>query len=135
MTVFAWQEEYSVGIREIDEQHKQLVAMVNDMHQALAQGKGREILGDILNKLIAYTQYHFGSEEALMEKYGFPDFPAHRQAHASMTAQAQALHEEFAGSDIKRSIEVARFLQQWLNKHILETDKKYSSFLKKKGVS
>ncbi|MDA3786591.1 MAG: bacteriohemerythrin [Deltaproteobacteria bacterium] len=135
MTVFAWQEEYSVGIREIDEQHKKLVAMVNDMHQALAQGKGREILGAILNKLIAYTQYHFGSEEALMEKYAFPDFPAHRLAHTSMSTKVLALHKEFAGSDIKRSIEVARFLQQWLNKHILETDKQYSSFLKKKGVS
>lgn len=47
MSVFAWKEEYSVGIREIDDQHKQLVAMVNAIHKAMSKGEGRAILGDI----------------------------------------------------------------------------------------
>lgn len=135
MAVFAWKQEYSVGIREIDEQHKKLVAMVNEIHQAMAEGKGREVLDDILKRLVDYTQYHFGSEEALMEKYGFPDFPSHRLAHAKMTQKVLELHRECAGSEVKHSIEFARFLQQWLNKHILETDMQYSAFLTKKGVS
>ncbi len=135
MSVFVWKEEYSVGIREIDEQHKHLVAMVNDIHAALAEGKGRDVLGGILDKLMTYTVQHFAKEEALMEKHGFPDFPAHRQAHSMMTKKVLALRKEFDSSEVKRSIEVARFLQQWLNKHILETDMKYSSYLHKKGVS
>jgi hemerythrin-like metal-binding protein len=135
MTVFVWKQEYSVGIREIDEQHKKLVAMVNEIHQALAEGKGREVLDDILIRLVDYTQYHFGSEEALMEKHGFSDFPSHRTAHAKMTQKVLELHRECQGSEVKRSIEFARFLQQWLNKHILETDMQYKAFLNKKGVS
>lgn len=135
MSVFAWKAEYSVGIGEIDDQHKQLVAMVNDIHEAMAEGKGRDILGEILTKLITYTKQHFASEEALMEKHGFPDFPAHKVSHAKMTKRVLELQKEFEQSDVKHSIEVARFLQQWLNKHILETDKQYSSFLKNKGVS
>lgn len=70
-----------------------------------------------------------------MEKYGYVDFPSHKVAHTKMTKKVMEMQKEFEESDIKHSIEVARFLQQWLNKHILETDKKYSSFLKKKGVS
>jgi hemerythrin len=135
MAVFAWKEEYSVGVREIDEQHKRLVAMVNDIHVALAAGKGKDILGEILEKLIAYTQSHFVSEEALMAKYDYADLPSHKVAHVKMTKKVLELYKEFAQSDVKHSIEVARFLQQWLNKHILETDMKYSSLLKKKGVS
>lgn len=135
MSVFVWKEEYSVGIQEIDEQHKKLVVMINDMHKALAEGLGRTILGDILRELVAYTKYHFSSEEALMEKHGFPDFPSHKVAHAKMTEKVLALQKEYEQSDVKRSIEVAKFLQDWLNRHILETDKKYSSFLTKKGVS
>jgi hemerythrin len=135
MSVFAWKAEYSVGIRQIDDQHKQLVAMINDLHEAMAEGKGRDILGEILAKLIVYTKEHFASEEALMEKHGYPDFPSHKVAHAKMTKKVMELQKEFEASDVKHSIEVGRFLQQWLNKHILETDKQYSSFLHKKGVS
>ncbi|PLX49904.1 MAG: hemerythrin [Desulfobulbaceae bacterium] len=135
MSFFTWKDEYSVGIREIDDQHKKLVAMINELHQALANGKGRDVLGNILQQLIDYTGYHFSSEERLMEKYDYPDYVDHKQIHARLTDKVLELQKEFESSDVKRSIEVARFLQDWLNKHILQTDKAFGPFLTKKGVS
>ena len=135
MSVFSWKEEYSVGIAEIDTQHKKLVAMVNDIYQAMGEGKGRKVLGDILQRLIAYTQEHFRTEEALMDKYDFSEAASHKVTHAKMTQKVLELQKQFEESEVKHSIEVAKFLQDWLNRHILETDMKYSSYLTKKGVS
>lgn len=135
MSFFTWKDEYSVRIREIDDQHKKLVAMINELHQALATGKGRDVLGNILQQLIDYTRYHFSSEERLMEKYDYPGYVEHKEIHARLTDKVLELQKEFESSDVKRSIEVARFLQDWLNKHILQTDKAFGPFLTKKGVS
>lgn len=53
-------------------QHKKLVSMVNEMYQAMSQGKGNDVVGKVLNDLIAYTRTHFAAEEKLMQTNGYP---------------------------------------------------------------
>lgn len=129
-----WKEEYSVNIKEIDDQHRRLLDMVNELHEAMAQGKGKEVLGVILAKLIDYTAGHFSKEERLMESHGYPEFDDHKAKHGKMTAKVLALQADYRAGKLTLSMEVSKFLQDWLNKHILGTDKKYSAFLNGKGV-
>jgi hemerythrin len=135
MSTFAWKDEYSVNVKEIDQQHKQLVAMVNDLHDAMTQKKGKEVLGTILAKLINYTATHFTAEEKIMEQNGYPDFVEHKAKHEKMVAKVLALQNDHKAGKITLTMDVSNFLQDWLNKHILGTDKKYSAFLNSKGVS
>lgn len=134
MSVFAWKEKYSVNIKTIDDQHKKLVNMVNEMHEAMRQGKGKDVLGPILDGLIGYTKSHFATEERLLEQNGYSDFEAHKEKHTKMTGKVLSLQKDYHNGKCQLSFDVSKFLQDWLNKHILGTDKKYSEFLNSKGV-
>jgi len=132
--LFQWNNSYSVHIGVIDTQHKTLVSMVNDLHQAMTGGSGKDKLGGILSNLIKYTQAHFATEERLMQSHGYPDFLAHKSEHDNLTHTVLDLQRRFLSGQVALSIEVMEFLNDWLVKHILGSDKKYSPFLNAHGV-
>jgi len=132
--LFCWDSTYSVNIGVIDTQHKTLVTMINDLHQAMAKGSGKEKLGGILSNLIKYTRAHFATEETLMQTHGYPGFLAQKSEHESLTKTVLDLQSRFLSNQVGLSIEVMDFLKDWLVKHILGSDKKYTSFLNAKGV-
>lgn len=135
MALLTWNENYSVGIKEIDIQHKKLVELINSLHEGMKIGKGKEILGVILNELVDYTVYHFGFEEKLFEKYGYPETIIHKRQHSDLVAQVKKFVDSYNGGSSIITIEIMNFLRDWLTQHIAGSDKKYSSFLNNKGVA
>ena len=135
MTYFAWNEKYSVHIREIDEQHKKLVALINELFEAMKTGQGQEILGKVIAGLITYTKSHFATEERLMRDHGYAEYLVHKQVHDSLTKKVLELNGQFQAGQTALTIQVSNFLKDWLTNHILGTDKKYSAFLNSKGVN
>ena len=77
MALLTWQEKYSVGIKEIDNQHKQLIDMINELNDAMLAKRGKEVLMSVLNKLAAYCVTHFTNEEKMMSTHDYPDFAEH----------------------------------------------------------
>lgn len=134
MAHFEWKDQYSVGIPVIDEQHKKLVAMVNELYEAMSTGKGKDVLGKVLNDLIQYTKVHFQLEERLMQQHGYPEFAAHKAEHDTLTHQALDLSAKYVKGQAALTIQTGNFLRDWLAKHIQGTDKKYAPFLQAKGV-
>ena len=132
--LFTWDDSFSVNIGLIDMQHKKLVSMVNELHQAMVEGSGKERLGNILSKLIGYTREHFTTEERLMQAHAYPDFLAHKSQHEHLTKTVVDLQRRFGSNEVGLTIEVMEFLKDWLHDHILGSDKKYSPFLNAKGV-
>jgi len=134
MALLVWTNSMSVNIKEIDEQHKRLVDLINQLHDAMKSGKGQEALGKILSELADYTVYHFGTEEKLFKQYGYPEYARHKKAHDDLTKQVMEIKKSFdAGSSVV-TVEVMNFLKDWLTKHILDADKKYTPYLNSKGV-
>ncbi len=134
MTFFPWSEQYSVGVEQIDAEHKQLVAMLNTLYEAMYQGKGKDSLDQILQGLIRYCQTHFASEERLMRMHGYPEYHQHKTIHRKMAQQVLKLQDEFQSGRLVSPIQISNFLKDWLSKHILGTDMKYASFFQDKGV-
>ena len=134
MSLMSWKESYSVNISQIDQQHKKLVELINALHDAMAMGKAKEMLDKILNDLVSYCAGHFKLEEQLMAANDYPDFQEHKEKHDKMTAKVLSLKKEVAAGKKMISIEVMKFLEQWLDKHILGTDRQYAPFLNAKGV-
>lgn len=132
--LFAWDDSFSVNIGVVDTQHKNLVTLVNQLHQAMAKGSGKNKLGEVLSNLIKYTQGHFATEERLMQAHGYPDYSAHQAEHEKLTATVLTLQRRFQANEVGLSPEVMEFLMDWLRGHILGSDKKYSPFLNAKGV-
>ena len=134
MALFAWNEKYSVNIRELDEQHKKLIGMVGRLHDAMRQGKGKQALEEVLRNLIQYTKTHFAAEERLMKNHEFPGYESHKAKHDGMTKKVADLYREYQDGKTAITLEVMTFLENWIDKHIMGTDKQYSPFLNSKGL-
>jgi len=133
MAIFAWNDQYRVNVQEIDKQHKKLVETLNTLHAAMLSGKSREILADIIKNLVEYTGYHFSFEEQNMIKYHYPAYLQHKKEHDHFTEKVIDFQKKQKEGRVMVSLEVMNFLKDWLQNHILGTDKKYSSFFNEKG--
>jgi hemerythrin len=132
--LFTWEDSFSVNIGVIDMQHKKLMSMLNELHQAMMEGSGKEKLGTILSNLVGYARGHFTTEERLMRTHAYPDFLAHKSEHDHLTEKVMDLQSGFRSNEVGLTLEVMIFLKDWLRNHILGSDQKYSPFLNAKGV-
>lgn len=131
--IFEWTDEYSVGIDEIDEQHKVLFELINRLFHAAVNRDGREAHAEILDTLIDYTRTHFQLEENLMAAACYADLDAHREEHARFVAKMEAVAQKFLVEEKNVTFELINFLKHWLREHILETDKQYAAVLASNG--
>jgi hemerythrin len=129
MALLSWSTEYSVEVESIDEQHQQLFAMLNELHDAMKAGKGTEQAPLVLKKLAEYVCEHFAWEEALMAKAGYPDLARHKAEHDKLTNEVAKMLQELESGKTVLSMKLQGFLRSWLQEHILGCDKKYVSYL------
>jgi len=132
--LFPWSDAYSVKIGVMDTQHKVLVELINELHQAMVTGRGKEHLGGILSNLIKYTKSHFSAEEGLMQSNQYPESTRHRAEHDRFSATVQEFQDKFQKNEVVLTMDVMDFLKEWLSKHIMGVDKRYAPHLHAKGV-
>ena len=135
MALVTWSDEYSVKVRQFDEQHRKLFDMVNELHDAMREGKGSQVLNGVLDSLAAYTQAHFSAEERLMRLYDFPGFSSHKKAHDQLISQVLGFQEKAKTDPGTVTLGVMGFLKNWLVQHIQGEDMKYGPFLNGKGIA
>lgn len=133
--LFQWSDAYSVGVEEIDEQHKELVRLLNSLHQAIHEQHGSEVSRQILNELTEYTRVHFAVEESLMRISAYPDFVNHKKIHASLIQQVLELQTKLDAGTAKISFELLHFLKHWLMHHIVESDKLFGAHFARTGLA
>ncbi len=129
-----WDSSLQLGIGQIDDQHKQLVTMINDLHRAMKQRQTMAVMSGILERLVSYTVYHFGNEEKLFQKHGYPEYDQHKKIHETLVGKVVEFKGKIDRGDSTISMELMDFLKDWLVSHIKGTDKKYVPFLLEKGV-
>ncbi len=134
MPLLAWSNMFSVGVKEIDDQHKKLLDLANKLNDEMAAGRGKEVLGRVLSDLISYTQYHFSTEEKLMDAHQYSQSAGHKEQHKQLVASVADLKKKFDKGDAVLTGEVMVFLRDWLTKHIMNTDKVFGRELNQKGV-
>lgn len=129
-----WDDSYSVGIAVLDEDHKRLLNLINQLQTAAHYKTSDKYEKEAFDALLDYTKNHFQREEELMEKYEFPGLDAHKQQHQAMIDEVSRLISAYQESPDVTIEKTIRYLQEWLIKHINGTDKEYSGFLYKKNV-
>lgn len=130
MPLMEWNDKLSVGFDNIDNDHKHLVGLVNELHDAVRAARGKEVLGKVLDGLISYTKTHFAREETEMAKLKYPKAADHMKEHASLAHQVLDIQAKYkAGNTAVLSMEVMAFLRDWLLKHIQGSDKALGAFL------
>ena len=134
MAFIEWDDSFSVNVLEIDGQHLKLVEMLNEIHEAMQEGKGASVAGRIVNEMIEYAQSHFATEENYFEKFKYPKAKEHTQEHLEFVKRVSAMKQDAKAGKHGLSIEVMHFLKDWLLNHIIGSDKQYSSFFNEHGL-
>jgi len=127
-----WSDAYSVEFPEIDEQHKKLVAITNELLQSSKDKSSFSKAGLLIafSDACKYAVTHFEAEEKYMKKSRFPDLNTHKKEHEDFLAKVTDAFNKFEVDEFA-AIDLAIFLKKWLLNHIAVVDKQYSPYLKK----
>jgi len=132
MAYLEWTSDLSVGMKDIDEQHKHFIGLINKTKEAVDAGAPRDAQKLIINDLLEYGRYHFETEEQYFEKFKYPDKEEHMAEHAKLLQGAIEFSNKFdAGESVAPAL--LAFLKDWLADHLKKHDMKYSKYFKKKG--
>lgn len=134
MSYVEWSDRMSVGVHAIDQQHRELLRLINELHDAMAQGVGTTVLRQIIDGLIEYTGVHFTTEESYFKGRDYPDCVAHEQQHRDFVAKVTDFKQGFDEGRLMLTLDVMSFLGDWLVDHIQGSDASYVPFLHSEGT-
>ena len=131
-----WRESLSIGVDEIDNQHKQLLSHFDQLLKACETGKGIDELKRLLGFLDGYVIKHFRDEEGIQRLHRYPGYATHKLEHDSFVARLDSLKQEIAteGVALHHVIETNHLLLTWLIHHISTVDVQLGKFLKNAAV-
>ncbi len=137
-TSFEWLPEYSVGDSELDRQHQQIIAILNDLTGVISAHAKPDspAVEQIFDELASYITTHFAHEEERMVEAGYPvaKVDAHRKNHNTLLATVQQYQQRCATGDEQAFADLMPFLYgDWLIQHICEIDMDYAPFMAKGG--
>ncbi|WP_291329822.1 bacteriohemerythrin [Desulfovibrio sp. UCD-KL4C] len=128
-----WSDDFSVGVRELDQHHKDLIILVDKFSVAIESGEKDMIIQKVADELFAYTQKHFKYEEELFDKHGYSDSQHHKKLHKNFIAEVVSFKNEVEEGNGRTAHDLIRFLKDWVIKHILVVDAKYKDYMKENG--
>jgi len=128
----AWDENWAIGDKLVDSQHKELVKLVNELVYYCACDQMKDAVPTALSFLVNYAVTHFNDEEALQQRCGFPYYPQHKQMHEDFKVTVGGLVEKYTkqGSTLSLKNDLYNVLAAWLVNHIINEDKKIGEYIK-----
>jgi len=129
MSLFDWKDEYASGSPEIDCEHQALFRMVNELEDAMVAGKAEGGLESLMERLGAYSRFHFRTEEKQMRAHGYPDTEQHVLEHNEFITRLALLEKKLSQGEEGTDFEALRFLARWLDAHVLGADQRLARHL------
>jgi hemerythrin len=135
MTLIEWKDSYSVGVKIIDEQHKKLFSLINDLYSAMKAGKEKEILSKVLDDLARYVDVHFYTEEKYFADFGYEKKNEQIAQHKMYAEKIRSFQEGLQKNQDFLSFAVTDFLEDWILNHVTGEDKKYTKCFNEHGLN
>ncbi len=129
-----WDEKYSVGVAEIDTQHRQLFDAINALLDAIETNSAEEKLKDIIDTILNYKKFHFETEEKYFKEFNYPEAEEHIRKHREFSDQIDALSQKYPKPNIEFAFALIDFLEDWLIDHLQTMDQKYVACFKEHGL-
>lgn len=131
MDEFAWEERYSINDDAIDQEHRHLFALANQVLCFRASGERLEAVRGAMVALYEYVKTHFAHEEQYMQEVGYPGLPAHRVLHETIIHEMNEIMRESPQLDTL-VYKLKRLMKTWVVHHILEADRQIGDFLRQR---
>ncbi len=129
-----WEYKNSVDVSIIDEEHKRLINIINNVIVAKQHRNNQKELIEILNEMVEYANTHFKTEERYMIKFKYPEYHYHKEEHLDFSIKTLAYESRVVSGDHHVAIEILEYLKSWLVEHIQRSDKKYTDCFNKNGL-
>lgn len=121
------------GIKEIDDQHRHIIELVNNFSKIDPKSFSRDDILDFFNEIISYAHDHFKTEEKFFKEKSYPETKEHILEHQNLLAKINDLFLAFSDNEINQTVNSASdLLKFWIEDHLMRVDKKYVNFLLKK---
>jgi hemerythrin len=126
-----WKDDYSVGNRVIDEQHKGLIRMTAELYEACRQGGDTEkaLFIKTLHGAVQYVKEHFSTEEQIMKRVNYPDYAVHKKEHEDFITEVLRQAKNYENNKPFVPATFVKFLLEWILTHVAGSDKKYIPYL------
>ncbi|MDR2966215.1 MAG: bacteriohemerythrin [Treponema sp.] len=131
--LISWSDNYSVGSKVIDDQHKELIKLTNEFYEGCQVGGVIEKVSffNTVQGAINYIKTHFATEEEILRKVEYPALDAHKKMHEEFIFKVVEQVRAFEQEDRPNPIDFIKFLMEWIMKHIANADKLYMPYLAK----
>jgi hemerythrin-like metal-binding protein len=129
-----WEEKYSVGVTEIDDQHKRMFTIINELLEAINSNTTGEHLGHIIDGLINYKKFHFATEEKYFKEFNYDETEQHIAKHHEFNDKLMAMKAEYPEYNLEFAFKLVDFLEDWLINHLMVVDQRYKECFKQHGL-
>lgn len=131
--MFEWNDDYSVGIEEIDKQHKHLIGIGSELMELVKHHSNDDLYDDVIDaveRMKDYTVYHFATEERMMAKAGFKGLDDHKVEHVRFIEKLDEVDlSELDSNQTEFIMDILKFISTWIFKHIIGADFEYREAL------
>jgi hemerythrin len=139
VTIIEWSNVYKTGINKIDEQHKELVKLTNELYSACLSNPGalQTVFKDAMSRMVEYVKFHFTAELEILSRINYPDFPEHKKQHDELIHKILGAVKDYSEGKKFVPNNFVRTLKDWIFSHIAVYDKNYSLYIvsqKNKGL-
>jgi hemerythrin-like metal-binding protein len=129
-----WSLDTDVNIAEFNLHHQQIFSLFYDLEQAIISNKCGEKIGALISERETYTDYHFGAEEKYLKLYDFPETDEHIAEHRDFARMISVLADSYPENELRTSLFLLKYLEQYIKNHVTGTDKRYSKHLNDRGL-
>jgi hemerythrin-like metal-binding protein len=130
MAYVTWDPSLETGNDVVDQEHRGLYDLLNELYDSIVESSGVEAQGEVLARMADYAVVHFADEEALMRSIGYPGLGEQQKMHHDFVAEVGRMSDEWRSGGTLLPLTVAMFLRQWLQEHIGTEDKKIGDFIR-----
>lgn len=131
MALIKWRDSYATGVKEMDEEHRVIIDLINTLYEMIRDKKRYEELRTVYERMYSYSRDHFSHEEQMLEEADFSGLAEQKEQHAQFIARLDELKDELLSANESVTLEVYTFLREWWLQHIVETDGQYSEHMQK----
>ncbi|MCX6732047.1 MAG: bacteriohemerythrin [Candidatus Roizmanbacteria bacterium] len=129
-----WDEKYSVGVQQIDNQHKKMFDTINRLIELLASKPTQSDVDSIVKALVEYKQFHFKTEEDYFDKFNYEHKEEHKAKHREFNSKLVSLIDLYKEDTIALAFSLVNFLEDWLIDHLMVEDQKYIECFRAHGL-
>jgi hemerythrin-like metal-binding protein len=122
MALIEWRPEFETGIREVDAEHRQLVDLINDLHQGIADKADRETVSAFLGEVFARIAAHFALEESVMRKHAYDEYAAHKAEHERLLDEIRDIMDAHEAGSEDYGAALSTRVRDWFVNHFKTRD-------------